>query len=33
LPFDKDVFKACLKGEAVPAVNEMESIADKLLAA
>jgi CO dehydrogenase maturation factor len=33
LPFDKKVFKACLKGEAVPAVPEMEQIADKLLAA
>ncbi|HPT37232.1 MAG TPA: AAA family ATPase [Methanothrix sp.] len=33
LPFDRDVFKACLKGEAVPAVHEIESIADKLLAA
>lgn len=33
LPFDKKVFNACLKGEAVPAVQEMEQIADKLLAA
>lgn len=33
LPFDKEVFKACLKGERVPAVREMDKIADKLLAA
>jgi CO dehydrogenase maturation factor len=31
MPFDKDVFKACLKGEKVPPVMEMEQIAEKLL--
>jgi CO dehydrogenase nickel-insertion accessory protein CooC1 len=33
LPFNKEVFKACLKGEAVPALPAMEQIADRLLAA
>jgi len=33
LPFDKEVFKACLKGEEVPQIPEMEKITDKLLAA
>ncbi len=32
MPFDKDVFKACLKGEKVPPIKEMEQIAEKLLA-
>jgi CO dehydrogenase maturation factor len=31
MPFDKDVFKACLKGEKVPPIMEMEQIAEKLL--
>jgi len=31
MPFDKDVFKACLKGEKVPPITEMEQIAEKLL--
>ena len=33
LPFDKEVFRACLSGERVTAVREMVPIADKLLAA
>lgn len=33
LPFDKEVFKACLKGIEVLSIKEMEGIADKLLAA
>jgi len=33
LPFDKEVFKACLKGSEVPSIKEMEEIADRLLAA
>ena len=33
LPFDKEVFRACLKGNEVPPVKEMEGIADRLLAA
>jgi CO dehydrogenase maturation factor len=31
LPFDKEVFKACLNGYKVPPIVEMEQIADKLL--
>ncbi|NMB85423.1 MAG: CobQ/CobB/MinD/ParA nucleotide binding domain protein [Methanosaeta sp. PtaB.Bin018] len=33
LPFDREVFKACLKGVEVPQIPEMEKITDKLLAA
>jgi len=33
LPFDKEVFKACLKGGKISSIKEMEEIADKLLAA
>lgn len=33
LPFDKEVFKACLKGIEVLSIKETEGIADKLLAA
>jgi CO dehydrogenase maturation factor len=33
LPFDREVFIACLRGEKVPAVSEMKQITDKLLAA
>jgi len=32
MPFDRAVFKACLKGEKVPSITEMEQIADRLLA-
>jgi len=32
VPFDRDVFKACLKGERVPRVEEMKEILDRLLA-
>ena len=32
LPFDREVFKACLKGSRVPQVNEMKQIVDRLLA-
>ncbi|MCK9564907.1 MAG: AAA family ATPase [Methanothrix sp.] len=31
LPFDRDVFKACLKGSRVPEVKEMKQIVDSLL--
>lgn len=33
LPFDKGVFKACLRGERIPRIAEIEQIADRLLAA
>jgi CO dehydrogenase maturation factor len=33
LPFDKEVFKACLKGDMIPPISEMDHIIDKLLAA
>jgi len=33
LPFDREVFKACLRGDEVPQIPEMEKITDKLLAA
>jgi len=32
LPFNRDVFKACLKGSRVPEVEEMKQIVDRLLA-
>ncbi|MGV8174617.1 MAG: P-loop NTPase [Methanothrix sp.] len=32
LPFDRDVFKACLKGSRVPEIVEMKGIVDRLLA-
>ena len=32
LPFDRDVFKACLKGTQVPKISEIEAIADRLTA-
>jgi CO dehydrogenase maturation factor len=32
LPFDREVFKACLKGSRVPQVREMKQIVDRLLA-
>ena len=32
LPFDRDVFKACLKGNRVPEIDEMKTIVDQLLA-
>jgi CO dehydrogenase maturation factor len=32
LPFDRDVFKACLKGSRVPEIKEMKQIVDRLLA-
>jgi CO dehydrogenase maturation factor len=32
LPFDREVFKACLKGSRVPEVKEMKQIVDRLLA-
>ena len=32
LPFDRDVFKACLKGRRVPEIDEMKAIVDLLLA-
>jgi CO dehydrogenase maturation factor len=31
LPFDRDIFKACLQGRKVPQMREMEMIADRLL--
>jgi len=31
LPFDRDIFKACLEGKKVPPMREMEKIADRLL--
>jgi CO dehydrogenase maturation factor len=31
LPFDQEIFKACLKGEKIPSVPEVQSIADRLL--
>jgi CO dehydrogenase maturation factor len=32
LPFDREVFKACLKGERVPQLSEMKPIVDRLMA-
>ncbi|HUS76979.1 MAG TPA: P-loop NTPase [Methanothrix sp.] len=32
LPFDREVFKACLKGNKVPEIKEMKLIVDRLLA-
>ncbi|MDD2836939.1 MAG: P-loop NTPase [Methanothrix sp.] len=32
LPFDTNVFKACLKGDSVPQIKEMRDIVDRLLA-
>ena len=32
LPFDRGVFKACLKGSRVPEIKEMKEIVDRLLA-
>ncbi len=32
LPFDRNVFKACLKGRRVPEIDEMKKIVDQLLA-
>ena len=32
LPFDRNVFKACLKGSRVPEMDEMKKIVDRLLA-
>lgn len=32
LPFDREVFKACLKGIRVPEIKEMKQIVDRLLA-
>jgi CO dehydrogenase maturation factor len=32
VPFDREVFKACLKGGQVPRICEIEAIADRLLA-
>ncbi|MDM7913479.1 MAG: hypothetical protein QUS09_10315 [Methanotrichaceae archaeon] len=31
LPNDRDVFRACLKGGAVPSVKEIGGIADRLM--
>jgi CO dehydrogenase maturation factor len=31
LPFDRDIFKACLQGKKVPKMKDMEKIADRLL--
>ena len=33
VPFDQEVFKACLKGERIPAIPGIKSIVDRLLAA
>lgn len=32
VPFDRDVFRACLKGSQVPQLAEMKEIVDRLLA-
>lgn len=32
LPFDREVFRACLKGSQVPELKEMEGIVDRLIA-
>jgi CO dehydrogenase maturation factor len=32
LPFDREVFKACLKGSSVPQIKEMKEIVDSLQA-
>lgn len=33
VPFDQEVFKACLKGERIPAIPGIKPIVDRLLAA